>query len=50
MECQSLLFYQHLLDSPADAAEVRFGALLTLAIGLSLLLIAHLAMMLLAAL
>ena len=49
MECQSL-FYQELLNSKVDPDEVRFGQLLTLAVGLSLLLVAHLAMLAIAAL
>lgn len=50
MECQSLLIYRHLQDPAIDLDEVRFGQLLTLAVGLSLLLLAHLAMLLVPAL
>ncbi|WP_338694820.1 MULTISPECIES: hypothetical protein [unclassified Bradyrhizobium] len=49
MECQSLLFGAYLSASPLDPDEVRFGQLLALVVGLSLLLIVRLALMLVGA-
>jgi hypothetical protein len=50
MECQSLLIYAHLLNTAVDPDDVRFGQFLTLAAGLSLLLVTRLVMLLAAAL
>ncbi|MES5481322.1 hypothetical protein QMZ05_01075 [Bradyrhizobium sp. INPA03-11B] len=44
----SLLVCTEFADSPVDPDEVRFGHLLTLAVALSLLVAAHLAMLLIA--
>ncbi|MCS3446099.1 hypothetical protein M2222_005091 [Bradyrhizobium elkanii] len=50
MECQSLLIYAHLQTGAVDPDDVRLGQLVTLAVGLSLLLVTRLVMLLLAAL
>ncbi|WP_223969780.1 hypothetical protein ACE103_06550 [Bradyrhizobium sp. ma5] len=50
MEFQSPLIYAHLQGAAVDPEDVRFGQLLTLAVGLSLLQVTRLAMLLAAAL
>jgi hypothetical protein len=45
----SLLVCTQLPDSPVDPDEVRFGHLLTLVVALSLLVVAHLVLLLVAA-
>lgn len=50
MECQSLLTYAQLQNTALDPDDFRLGQLLTLAVGLSLLLVTRLATLLAAAL